>query len=249
MNPRFSGKEALVTGAASGIGRAVALALAAEGARVRAVDRNKAGLEALVHLAPENVTPIVCDLADGFAWRRLLDSLPPPEILVNSAAVSLPTSPSTPDDPAWEQTFAVNFRAIVESCKDAAERMPEGGRIINLSSVQGRLYERGNLAYGVAKAAVEQLTRGMAVELAPRKILVNAVAPGFVDTAMSRAGGVNELETDWFRERYVEQGRIPLRRPAQPEEIAHVVLFLASPENTYLTGQIITVDGGLSLTL
>lgn len=247
MTPRFLEKQALVTGAASGIGRAVALALAAEGARVHAVDRDETGLASLV--CTENLTISPCDLADRSAWRRTLRALPPPEILVNSAAVSLPSSPCMRDDPAWEQTFAVNFDALVEACKDAVERMPENGRIINLSSIQGRLYERGNLAYGVAKAAVEQLTRGMAVELAPRKILVNAVAPGFVNTAMSRASGINELETEWFQERYIAQGRIPLRRPAQPEEIACVVLFLASPENTYLTGQIITVDGGLSLTL
>ncbi len=249
MKPRFSGKHALVTGAASGIGRAITLALAAEGALVRAVDCNEAALAALTCQAAENLFPSLCDLADRVAWRRLLLEAPAPDILVNSAAISLPTEPALRNDPAWDDTFAVNFDAIVESCRRAAETMPDGGRIINLSSIQGRLYERGSLAYGVAKAAVEQLTRGMAVELAPRGILVNAVAPGFVDTAMSRANGVNELETDWFRDHYLASGRIPLQRPAQPEEIARIVLFLASPENSYISGQIITADGGLSLTL
>ncbi len=96
---------------------------------------------------------------------------------------------------------------------------------------------------------MEQLTRCSAVELAPYGILVNAVAPGFVDTPMSRASGVNELETDWFRNNYIASGRIPLGRPARPEEMVGAVFFLAGPENTYITGQVVTVDGGLTLTL
>jgi len=95
---------------------------------------------------------------------------------------------------------------------------------------------------------MDQLTRTLAVELAPHNILVNGVAPGFVDTAMSVVNGVNELETDTFRDLYVKRRRIPLARASQPDEIARVILFLAGPENTYITGQTVVVDGGLSIT-
>jgi NAD(P)-dependent dehydrogenase (short-subunit alcohol dehydrogenase family) len=100
----------------------------------------------------------------------------------------------------------------------------------------------------MAKAAINQYCRVLAVELAPRGILVNAIAPGFIDTPMSVIGGVNELESDWFKRNYVLGHHLPLRRAAQPEEIAGVALFLAGPDASYITGQVIIVDGGLTIT-
>ena len=100
----------------------------------------------------------------------------------------------------------------------------------------------------MVKAALNQYCRALAVELADRNILVNAVAPGFVDTPMSMVNGVNELESVWFRKNYIEGHHLPLRRAGRPEEIAGVIWFLAGPDASYLTGQVITVDGGLTIT-
>ena len=126
--------------------------------------------------------------------------------------------------------------------------MTAGGRIIHCTSIHGERAELGSSGYAMAKAAINQYCRGLALELAPRGILVNAVAPGFVDTPMSVVNGVNELEGEWFQKNYVEGHHLPLKRAGKPEEIAGVVFFLAGPDATYLTGQVITVDGGLTIT-
>jgi 3-oxoacyl-[acyl-carrier protein] reductase len=127
--------------------------------------------------------------------------------------------------------------------------MPNGARIIHVTSIHGGRAEPGSSAYAMAKAALNQFCRGLAMELAPRGILVNAIAPGFIDTEMSIGpDGTSELETKWFRENYVDGHHLPLRRAGQPEEIAGVAAFLAGPDATYLTGQVITVDGGLTIT-
>jgi 3-oxoacyl-[acyl-carrier protein] reductase len=130
----------------------------------------------------------------------------------------------------------------------AVPLMKEGGRIVHITSIHGERGEGGASAYGMAKAALNQYCRALAIELAPRGILVNAIAPGFVDTPMSVSGGVNELETDWFRQNYVAGHHLPLRRAARPEEIAGVAWFLAGPDASYITGQVLTVDGGLTVT-
>jgi 3-oxoacyl-[acyl-carrier protein] reductase len=127
--------------------------------------------------------------------------------------------------------------------------MRGGGRIIHITSIHGERAEAKASAYAMAKAALNQFCRSLAVELAPREILVNAIAPGFVDTEMSiRADGVNELKTDWFRTHYVDGHHLPLRRAGRPEEIAGVAAFLGGPDSSYITGQVITVDGGLTIT-
>jgi 3-oxoacyl-[acyl-carrier protein] reductase len=126
--------------------------------------------------------------------------------------------------------------------------MPPGGRVIHCTSIHGERAEAGSSGYAMAKAAINQYCRGLALDLAPRGILVNAVAPGFVRTPMSVVNGVNELDGEWFIKNYVEGHHLPLKRAGNPEEIAGVVFFLAGPDATYLTGQVITVDGGLTIT-
>jgi len=126
--------------------------------------------------------------------------------------------------------------------------MADGGRIVHVTSIHGSHAEDGSSAYAMAKAAIDQYCRALAVDLAPRGILVNAIAPGFVDTPMSVIDGENELESDWFRANYVEGHHLPLRRAAQPEEVAGVAWFLTGPDSSYITGQVIVVDGGLTIT-
>lgn len=120
------------------------------------------------------------------------------------------------------------------------------GRVVNVTSIHARLTEPHSLAYDVSKAGLESATRTAAVELADHGVLVNAVAPGFVATRMSVVDGEDELQSESFTSVYVDRARLPLRRAAQPVEVAQAVVFLASEENTYVTGQTLTVDGGLS---
>lgn len=118
-----------------------------------------------------------------------------------------------------------------------------------ISSIHRDRVEKGATAYATAKGGLTQYVRGLAMDLAEHGILVNAVAPGFVNTPMSvKEDGRNELDGDWFRTNYVEGHHLPLRRAAEPEEIAGAVLFLAGPDATYITGETITVDGGLTIT-
>ena len=140
------------------------------------------------------------------------------------------------------------FDGAVGVVRAVAPLVTSGGRIIHVTSIHGRRAERGSSAYAMAKAALNQYCRSLALELADRNILVNAVAPGFVDTPMSISGGVNELKTDWFKQNYVDGHHLPLKRPAQPEEIAGVIAFLAGPDASYITGQVLVVDGGLTIT-
>ncbi|QYM78731.1 SDR family oxidoreductase [Horticoccus luteus] len=247
----FAGQHAIVTGGGTGIGRALALALAARGATVLIVARNATHLAEVASHRPDLIRTAACDLHDATRWTELIRAQPRLDLLINNAALSVPTDLANPADTSLAEVMAVNFGAAWTGSREAAQHMRAagGGRIVNITSVHSRLAERGSTAYGVGKAALEQLTRCLAVEWAPHGILVNAVAPGFVDTPMSRATGINELETDWFRQNYLASGRIPLRRAAQPDEMVAPVLFLASKENTYVTGQTIIADGGLSLTL
>lgn len=243
----FNGQVALVTGASRGIGAAIAQRLAAAGARVAAV--------AEVAPAPgAGIVPFACDLADANARRRLLpdvhEQLGDIDVLINNAGVAALTPVIGLDDDVYAHVLAVNLHAPVKLIAEAAEEMAQRGfgRIVNVTSIHGRYGEVGSLAYDVAKAGLEQATRTAAIELAPAGILVNAVAPGFVDTAMSIVDGANELESERFRSFYVDAGRLPLGRAAQPDEIARHVVWLASSANTYLTGQVVTVDGGLTAT-
>lgn len=123
------------------------------------------------------------------------------------------------------------------------------GRIVSISSIHGQLGERGALAYDIAKSGLNQATRTLAVEWGRHGVLVNAVAPGFVDTKMAQGAGESEFDKEWFRTGFLEHGRLPVGRAAKPVEIAAIVSWLVGDENTYLSGQVLTVDGGLTVTL
>ncbi|MCB0041925.1 MAG: SDR family oxidoreductase [Caldilinea sp.] len=252
----LSGKVALVTGAARGIGRAVAETLARDGAAVMVADlatsdgaATAAALRAVGARAEFVAADVTSDaeamVAAAVATFGRLD------ILVNNAGIFYNADAlATPFD-EWHKAVDVIFYGAVHCSRAAGKVMVaqgQGGRIVNVSSVNAFLGMAQSSHYNTAKGAVDQLTRCLAVEWAPHGILANGVAPGFVDTPMSIVDGVNELETPDFQEIYVRRRRIPLARAAQPEEIAEVVRFLASDRCSYMTGHTIVVDGGLSIT-
>ncbi|MDD2764393.1 MAG: SDR family NAD(P)-dependent oxidoreductase [Opitutaceae bacterium] len=246
----FKDQRVIISGGGTGIGRSLAIAFAEAGARVRIIGRTKTTLAEVAGRYPQQIEYVCCDVRDGPRWKEVIAGHDP-DVLINNAAVCPLTDVLDDNDPSWKSVLSINFEGTLTGCREAATKMRArgGGRIVNITSVHGHICERGHTAYGVAKSAVDQLTRCLAVELAPYGILVNAVAPGFVETPMSRASGVNELKTDWFQSQFIDSGRIPLRRPAQPAEITAAVLFFASKENTYITGQVLAVDGGMTLTL
>ncbi|NWG21408.1 MAG: SDR family oxidoreductase [Chloroflexi bacterium] len=252
----LAGKVALVTGAASGIGRATAHALTREGATVVIADRdathgpivvgmlNDTGGQALFVHADVTRDAVAMVDASVAHFGRL-------DILVNNAGIFYPADLLDIAFDEWMRAVDVMYLGTFRCSQAAARQMVrqgDGGRIVNISSVNAFLGMAQSSHYNSAKGAIDQLTRCMAVELAPHGILVNSVAPGFVETPMAVVNGVNEHETPEFQEFYVRRRRIPLARPAMPEEIAEAVLFLASPRTTYITGHTLVVDGGLTIT-
>jgi NAD(P)-dependent dehydrogenase (short-subunit alcohol dehydrogenase family) len=235
-------RAAVVTGGSNGIGAAIAHRLRGAGARVLVFDTEDAG-------AAET---LLVDLADTAAVTgaaaRAVGRLGRVDILVNCAGISSPAMTTELDLAGYHRTLSVNLHAPVLLMRELCGPMRAAGygRVVNVTSVHGRLSEVGSLAYDVSKAGLEAATRTAAIELAGSGVLVNAIAPGFVATRMSIVNGVSELETDWFKTGYLRDGRLPIGRAADPAEIAGVAVWLASGSNTYITGQVITADGGLS---
>jgi 3-oxoacyl-[acyl-carrier protein] reductase len=247
-------KKAIVTGASSGIGRATALRFARDGYDVCLNARREQRLqEVLAGLGPgdhllcagDYHLPQTCAALDALIrarWQRV-------DVLVNCAGVFKGADAIDEPFASWREPFDVMFEGGVRMTRLAVPWMSQGGRIIHITSIHGERAEARSSAYAMAKAALNQFCRGLAVELAVRNILVNAIAPGFIRTEMSiRPDGVDELETDWFRTNYVDGHHLPLRRAGEPEEIAGVAAFLAGPDSSYMTGQVLTVDGGLTIT-
>ena len=243
-----NGRGVLVTGAANGIGLTTATRLAEAGARVCAVDREEAP-------APPEGDALVADLAELDGLAELVAEaerrVGPLDALVNVAGFWEPQPVLELSLQALRGTLAVNLEAPILLAAAAGRGMADRGygRIVNVTSVHARVSAVEGLAYDTSKAGLEGATRTLGVELAPRGVLVNAVAPGFVATRMgSSPDGKDVLETEPFRRTYVEEGRVPLRRSATPAEIADCILWLAGPGNTYVTGQTVTIDGGLTST-
>ena len=237
----LAGRHALVTGAANGIGRAIAERFRAEGARVSGVDVEpgtdwRADLGELERLAP------LVDEIEAAAG--------PIDALVSVAGVFEPAPATEMTLASYKRVLAVNLDAPVLLAQRCGRAMAErrSGRILSITSIHGEFGEELSLSYDISKAGLNAATRTLAIELGPHGVLVNALAPGFVRTRMSVVDGQDELESEWFRTIYVENRKLPLRRPAEPPEIAAHAAWLCSDENTYLTGQVVTVDGGLSVT-
>jgi 3-oxoacyl-[acyl-carrier protein] reductase len=246
-------KKVIVTGASSGIGRATAIRFAADGWDVCVNARREAPLHELAAQFPEGDHPLcVGDYSDPAVASALGETLRARwgclDALVNCAG-AFQAAPAI-DSPLeqWRIPFDTMVNGAVQMTRMAVPLMNSGGRVIHVTSIHGERAEANASAYAMAKAAINSFCRGLALELAADGILVNVIAPGFVDTPMSVINGINELESEWFKKNYVEGHHLPLRRAGKPEEIAGVAAFLAGPDATYLTGQVITVDGGLTIT-
>ena len=256
---RLAGKTALITGAGRGIGRAIAERFAAEGAAVALIARTGSEVDevaASIRRRGSRAIPLAADIADADEVdaavgeiERALDSI---DVLVNNAGISEPKAFVGTPHAEWDRVVRVNLYGSIHCARAVAEAMVrrgEGGSIVNISSIHSSRAEPLASSYDVAKGGLDQLTRALAVELAPHGIRVNSVAPGFIDTVMAIGpDGVNELETEWFQRVYVAGRRIPLARAGSPDEVANAALFLASDEASYISGAVLAVDGGLSVT-
>jgi len=246
---RLAGKAALITGAASGIGRATAILFHAEGAKVAATDRNEAGLAALDGVADLVLTQ---DVTDEARWREAVDAVVAAfgrlDILVNSAGVGVKGTIETTSLADWRKVNAVNVEGTFLGCREAVRVMKEtgGGSIVNLSSVAGIIGDAQTIAYCASKGAVRLLTKSAALHCGRMgyKIRVNSVHPSFAETAM-----VQELIASSKNPERVREGLMraaPLGRLGKAEEIAAAILYLASDEAAFTTGAEIVVDGGLT---
>lgn len=246
-------KKALITGASSGIGKATAMRFALEGYDVCLNARRRDKLEAMISEMPKG-NHLICDgdysltgTAEKISntiktrWKSL-------DVFVNCAGIFSPVDAVNSTVEKWREIFDMMINGALYVTRAVVPLMKQDSRIIFVTSIHGDRAEKAASAYSMAKSALNQYCRSLALELAPKGILVNAIAPGFIDTAMSVVNGVNELETEWFRNNYMEGHHLPLKRAGKPEEIAGVAFFLAGHDSTYITGQVIIVDGGLTIT-
>jgi 3-oxoacyl-[acyl-carrier protein] reductase len=242
---------ALVTGGSRGIGRGIVRALAREGAKVAFVYRgNREAADALiaeVNGSGETCKGIQADVSQPDAAQRVTDQVLADwgriDILVNNAGVIRDGLFIRMEPADWDAVLDTNLGGTFAFCRAVATQMAlkqRSGRIINISSVAAEHVNAGQCNYAASKGAVNAFTRALAVELGSRNVTVNAVAPGFIDTDMTEA--VRNKAGD-----FIQKKLIPARRLGKPEDVAAVVVFLASPGAAYITGQVITVDGGLSL--
>ncbi|MCC6424454.1 MAG: SDR family oxidoreductase [Phycisphaerales bacterium] len=245
-------KTCLITGGGTGIGKSAAKRFAEEGARVWITGRQQQHLAETAAAIGSACVARQGDVTDVEQMRAIVHEMPALDIVVSNAAVSFPVDPINDPPEKWRQMLEVNAWGTINVCRIAGERMIQqgtGGRIIIVSSILAELAEPGSAPYGMAKAAINQLARQLAVEWATHDILVNVVAPGFVHTPMSYVSGSNELESEWCKTFFLNprRPRVPLLRPGEPDEVAEAILFFANPRNTYCTGSILTVDGGLTV--
>ncbi len=243
----LAGHSALVTGASRGLGRAIALGLARCGARVACVARDGDRLDqtvADIQAQGGQAHALPCDITQPQDVARVvqavLERFDKLQILVNNAGVTRDGLVARMSDEQWDAVLDTNLRSAFWFIRAVTRPMMQGryGRIVNLSSVSGLRGNAGQANYAASKAGLIGLTRSVAKELASRNITVNAVAPGFIETDMTRALG------EAAQAQIVQH--VPLQRLGSPGEIADAVIYLASPAAAYVTGQVLSVDGGLT---
>ena len=250
----FNGKTVIVTGSTSGIGRAAAEAFGREGASVVLVGRHETVLTEVagaVRGAGGQTISCSADVTAADAPERIvktaLDAFGGVDVLVNAAGVIASGTLEATTDEVWDSMMAVNLRAPFRLMRAAAPHLKaRKGAVVNVSSVNGLRSFPGVLAYCVSKAGVDHLTRCAAIEMAPLGVRVNAVNPGVTVTNLHRRSGMAEPQYAAFLERSKETH--PLGRPGQPDDIAALILFLASDRASWMTGETIPIDGGRHLT-
>lgn len=245
LSRSIAGRAAIVTGAASGMGRATALLFASEGARVAVIDRDAEGAAAVALECKNGARAYALDVADGDAIAetvtRIAADFGSIDILVNNAGVS---SFCALEDPGYEEIWAHALGVMLTAQQRMVRaalpflRQSDAPRIVNIASTEGLGATPGDTPYVAAKSGVVGLTRGLAVDLGPEGITVNCICPGPIRTAMT--DGVAEDHKAIFAKR-----RTALKRYGEPEEVAHVTLSLVLPAASYITGAVIPVDGGL----
>jgi NAD(P)-dependent dehydrogenase (short-subunit alcohol dehydrogenase family) len=233
---RLEGKHVVVTGAGTGIGRAIAQRLAGEGGRLTLLARNEERLRDVV----AGATTKACDIRDRAQVFAAIDE--PIDALVANAGIGGPNAAGVGD--RWDEIVQTNLTGTYWCCRAAEEQLPDGGRIVITSSILARIGVAGYTAYCASKAGLLGLTRALAAELAPRQIQVNAVCPGWVNTDMAWQGlsewpGLTP-EQAWE----IAQQEVPLRRMGEPGEIAGTVAWLLSPDALGMTGQAIDHNNG-----
>ena len=241
----MEGRVALVTGASRGIGRAIAVALARRGATVVAAARadNAAAVAAEIHGNGGRAEAASLDVTDDRAIGALVEDLVARlgrlDILVNNAGITRDQLMLRMKRDDWDAVLTTNLTAAYALSQAALKPMlkQRAGRIVNITSVVGQAGNAGQANYAASKAGLIGLTKALALEVASRNITVNAVAPGLIDTDMTRAVSAG-AQTDWA-------SRIPLKRLGTPEDVAAAVVFLASDEAAYITGHILAVNGGM----
>ena len=250
LSRSIAGKVAIVTGAASGMGRATAHLFADEGATVAVLDQNTDGVDAVVDeitTAGGKAAGWGLDVRDDERVRAVVDEIVglsgPIDILVNNAGISLP-APVDADgyEAAWDATLAVNLRAYTTFIRAALPHLARdgSGRIVNVASTEGLGATAYISPYTASKHGVIGLTRGLAVELGPTGVTVNCVCPGPIRTGMT-ASIPDDAKTKFARR------RVPMKRYGDPEEVAHATLSLVLPAASYVTGAVLVVDGGLTV--
>ncbi len=247
----LSGQTALVTGASRGIGKAIALALGQSGAKVACIARNEEKLRETADAITGGGTAgggtavvYACDVTDSAAVQKVVDAMVEDwgqlDIVVNNAGITRDTLIPRMSDEQWDDVISTNLRSVFLFTRAATQVMMRrrSGRIINISSVSGIMGNPGQSNYSASKAGIIGLTRSVARELASRKVTVNAICPGFIATEMTDTLGPAVQDE--------VKKRVPAKRLGEVKEIADAVLYLASDSAAYVTGQILTVDGGLT---
>jgi 3-oxoacyl-[acyl-carrier protein] reductase len=243
MNIDLTGKNAVVTGSTRGIGRAVAEALANAGARVAVVGRDKEKAAAVAGEIGKGAVGFACDVSDTASVAQLIADVEKEfggiDILVNNAGITRDNLVMRLKDEDWDDVLNANLRGAFAAIRAAARGMMKkrAGRIINMASVVGLMGNKGQANYAASKAGLIALTKSTAKELGSRNILVNAIAPGYIETEMTDAMTPEA--------RAALSGMIPLERLGKTSDIASAVVFLASDNASYITGQVLVIDGGM----
>jgi 3-oxoacyl-[acyl-carrier protein] reductase len=235
----LKGKTVLITGSSRGIGAATAIMASKRGAKV--ILHGKTESAELRRLAKRlKARYIACDASDAEAVSREVEKLRKVDVLINNAGISISKPFIELTDKDWSLTLGANIMGTVNFSRAVLPQMQEGkgGRIVNISSIKGFPGTAGRAAFASSKAALITLTASMAKEFAPL-VSVNCIAPGFTETETTKK--------DWNDRIYKQIEEVPLRRAAQPKEIAEAILFLASESSSYVNGQTLIVDGGYSI--